>query len=205
MSDGVPAVLQILFADAMGTASGGSNNGLQDTNKNWTPGQWQDAAIDITIGGIRYRRRVTASGINSLTFEPLPTGVIVSAGDFYFLSNRATEATPAKLIPIAKASLFNQALPAAEASWLTTDITPTNSPSYLRVYVCISVAGVLRVVRTVSGITLKENLNSGNSLTADAAYMFTVPWRAGDAVNICYSVTGGTVKRLLIDEIGGAE
>jgi len=87
MSDGVPAVLQILFADAMGTASGGSNSGLQDINKNWTPGQWQDAAIDITIGGIRYRRRVIASGINSLTFEPLPAGVAVSAGDFYFLSN----------------------------------------------------------------------------------------------------------------------
>lgn len=111
----------------------------------------------------------------------------------------------AKLIPIAKADIFNTALPAAEANWVGTDISPTNSPSYIRVYACVSVTGILRVARTVGGVTVTEDLNSGADLVADAAYMFTVPWRTGDSINIRYSVTTGTINRLLIDEIGGAE
>ena len=120
------------------------------------------------------------------------------------LSTRASETTLAKLIPIAKAALFNTALPAAEANWLGADITPTNSPSYLRISVCVSVAGVLRVARSQGATTLTENLNSGNSLTADALYTFDVPWRTGDSINIRYSVTTGTIKRLIIDEFGAA-
>ncbi|MBA7612426.1 hypothetical protein ES703_19662 [subsurface metagenome] len=110
------------------------------------------------------------------------------------------------LIPIAKAAIFNTALPAAEANWLlVSDIEPTNSPSYLRIYACVSVTGILRVARTQDATTVTEDLNSGTALTADAAYMFTVPWRTGDSINVKYSVTTGTIKRLLIDEIGGAE
>jgi len=50
-----------------------------------------------------------------------------------------------------------------------------------------------------------QSVSSTALLVADAAYMFTVPWRTGDSINIRYSVTAGTIKRLLIDEIGGAE
>ena len=121
------------------------------------------------------------------------------------LSTIANEATLVKLIPIAKAAIFNTALPAAEANWIGADITPTNSPSYIRIYVCVSVAGILRVARTIGGVPLTEDLNAGNNLVAGAAYMFTVPWRTGDGIDIRYSVTAGTINRLLIDEIGGAE
>ncbi len=109
-----------------------------------------------------------------------------------------------KLIPLAKAAIFNTALPDAEANWLGTDITPTNSPSYLRIYACVSVTGILRVARKVDAVPVTEDLNSGTALTADAAYIFDVPWRTGDSINIRYSVTTGTIKRLLIDEIGAA-
>ena len=121
------------------------------------------------------------------------------------LSGRASEATLVEIIPVAKAAVFNTALPAAEADWIGAAITPTNSPSYLRIYACVSVAGVLRVARTISGVTLTENLNSGDNLVAGAAYMFTIPWRTTDSINIRYSVTAGTINRLLIDEIGGGE
>jgi len=120
------------------------------------------------------------------------------------LSTRASEDSLARMVPIAKASIFNTALPSAEANWLATDITPTNSPSYLRIYVCVSVAGVLRVARTVGGTTVTENLNAGNNLSADCGYMFDVPWRSGDSINFRYSVTTGTIKRLIADEIGAA-
>jgi hypothetical protein len=111
----------------------------------------------------------------------------------------------AKLIPLAKAAIFNADLPAAEDNWLGTDIEPTNSPSYLRIYACVSVTGILRVARTVGGVTVTEDLNSGTDLVAGAAYMFTVPWRTGDGIDIRYSVTTGKINRLLIDEIGAAE
>ena len=119
--------------------------------------------------------------------------------------NPTTEDTLAKILPLAKADLFNTALPAAEANWLGSDVEPTNSPSYLRIYACVSVTGILRVARTIGGTTLTEDLNSGTALVAGAAYLFTVPWRTGDSINIRYSVTTGTITRLLIDEIGGAE
>ena len=117
--------------------------------------------------------------------------------------NPATEDTLAKLVPTAKAAIFNTALPTAETGWLGSAITPTNSPSYLRIYVCVSVSGVLRVARTVGATTVTEDLNSGGALAANAAYMFTVPWRTGDSINIRYSVTTGTIYILRIEEIGG--
>jgi hypothetical protein len=110
----------------------------------------------------------------------------------------------AKLIPIAKAALFNTALPAAEANWLASDITPTNSPSYFRIYACVSVTGVLRVVRTQGATTVTENLNGGNSLTAGASYLFDIPVRSGDSINLRYSVTTGTIYCCVIDEFGAA-
>lgn len=108
-------------------------------------------------------------------------------------------------IPIAKAAIFNAALPAADNDILGAAISPTNSPSFLRLYVCVAAAGVFRVARTVGGVTVTENLNSGTNLTADAGYMFTIEWRAGDSINFRYSVTGANIKVLRADEIGGAE
>ncbi|GAJ00829.1 unnamed protein product, partial [marine sediment metagenome] len=52
-----------------------------------------------------------------------------------------------KLIPLAKAAIFNADLPTAEANWVGTDITPTNSPSYFSICpsVCLSI-GVFSMV-----------------------------------------------------------
>jgi len=235
-----------------GTATGGSNTTIVDTDKSWAVNMWADATFEVVIAGVHYLGITTSNTANTITFPALAGGAIVVAGSEYSLkrpvtladisdraarllgivqsltqwggtvltgrdisldlanldvalSTIAAEATLAKLIPVAKADLFNTALPAAEAPWLGADITPTNSPSYLRIYACVSVTGILRVARTIGGTTLTEDLNSGTALVADAAYMFTVPWRSGDSINIRYSVTTGTIKRLLIDEIGGAE
>ena len=108
-------------------------------------------------------------------------------------------------IPIEKASVFNTALPSAEGDILSSDITPTSTPTFFRIYVCIDTNGILRVVRTVSDTTITENLNSGVQLVADAAYMFTIEVRAGDSINFRYSTTGGTIKTLRVDEICSSE
>jgi hypothetical protein len=104
--------------------------------------------------------------------------------------------------PIAKAAIFNTALPAADNNILGADITPTNSPSYITIYACIAVAGIFRVRRTQGGVTVSENLNGGVNLVANAAYMWTVPWRTGDSINFWYSATGANILSLIVDEIG---
>jgi len=110
----------------------------------------------------------------------------------------------AKLPPLAKATIFNAALPAAEAGWLGADIAPTNSPSFLRLYVCVAAAGIFRVARTVGGVTVAENMNAGNALVANAGYLFDVEWRAGDTLNFRYSVTGANILCFRADEVGAA-
>lgn len=106
---------------------------------------------------------------------------------------------------ITKARVFNTALPAANTDLLGSDITPTTSPSYIRIYFASSTAGILSVMRTVGGNTVAELLNSGVALITDAAYMFTVPWRTDDSINIQYSETGGDTLTLDIIEVQGVE
>lgn len=215
------------FSSDSGTATGGSQTTCVDSAKNWETDMWKGAVIEIysVADAIHYLRTISDNTANTITHAALPAGKAVASGDSYAirlttglvdldkvggtaLTGRDISldlANLSKLIPIAKAAIFNTALPAAEANWLGADISPTNSPSYLRIYACVSVTGILRVARTVGAVTVTEDLNSGTALVADAAYMFTVPWRSGDGINIRYSVTTGTIKRLLIDEICAAE
>ena len=201
-------------------------NHLDDSSKDWPVNAFVNLIVEITGGTgedqIRKIASNTATSIVPVTnFTTAPDAT--STYRIGFFGKMASDITAwggtaltgrdisldlanlAKLIPLAKAAIFNTALPAAEANWIGTDITPTNSPSYLRIYACVSVTGILRVARTIGGVTVTEDLNSGTDLVAGAAYMFTVPWRTGDSINIRYSVTTGTINRLLIDEIGGAE
>ena len=209
---------------ATGDATGGSTTTLVDTSAVWETDKWKDAVVEITdvSTGKHYYVTVTSNTADTLTFPAIAVAVV--AGDHYeirmtlrladiekwagaTLTGRDISldlANLTKLIPLAKAAIFNTALPAAEANWLGSDIEPTNSPSYLRIYACVSVTGILRVARTQDATTVTEDLNSGNDLVADAAYMFDIPWRTGDSVNIRYSVTTGTIKRLVVDEIGAA-
>lgn len=115
-----------------------------------------------------------------------------------------TEATLAKTVPLAKADIFNTALPVAEADWLGAAIVPSNSPSFLRLYVCVAVAGIFRVARTVGGVTIDENMNAGNPLVANAGYLFDVEWRATDTINFRYSVTAANILCFRADEVGAA-
>lgn len=118
----------------------------------------------------------------------------------------ATETTLVKTVPIAKAAIFNTALPAADNDILGAVIAPTNSPSWLRIYITVAVAGVLYLRRTVGGVTVSENLNNGVNLVANSAYCFgSIEWRTGDSLNLRYSATGGNILALRIDEIGAAE
>ncbi len=219
------AIVEVSVDTGVADATSAVNH-LDDSAKSWPVNAFENLIVEITGGtGEGQIRKITSNTANSIVpvtnFDTAPDAT--STYRIGFFGKMASDITAwggtaltgrdisldlanlGKLVPIAKADLFNTALPAAEANWLGSDITPTNSPSYLRIYACVSVTGILRVARTVGGVPVTEDLNSGTDLVAGAAYMFTVPWRTGDSINIRYSVTTGTINRLLIDEIGGAE
>lgn len=102
--------------------------------------------------------------------------------------------------PVNKTDIFNTALPAADTDILTTAITPSCDPGILRVYVCLSIAGVFYVTRTVGAASVNELLNSGVALTAGAAYAFSVAWIAGESINFKCTTTGGVINKLQVDE-----
>lgn len=106
---------------------------------------------------------------------------------------------------VIKARVFDTVLPAADTDLLVSDIEPTASPSYIRIYAAFTIVGVLSVMRDVGGNVVAEQLNNGAELTANAAYMFAVPWRTGDSINIQYSETGGDTLILDIIEAEGVE
>jgi hypothetical protein len=114
--------------------------------------------------------------------------------------------TSIRLIPTEKISIINQSLPAANSNLLPSDITGSyGTPSDFNIYICVSVAGTLSIRRTVTSTstTVTEILNSNNVLIAGSLYAFTVPIRTGDSINLRFSVTGGTINSLRIDEISG--
>ena len=106
--------------------------------------------------------------------------------------------------PLSKAAIFNTALPGIGVDWLGADITPTNTPSFLRIYLTVAVAGTLGVARTVGGVTVVEELNHGDDLVANSAYAFDVEWRSTDSLNFRYSATAANILVFRADEIGAA-
>jgi hypothetical protein len=112
--------------------------------------------------------------------------------------------TSIRQIPTEKISIINQSLPTADSNLLSSTITSSyGTSSDLDIYVCMSIAGVLSVKRTVASTTVTEKLNSANALVANALYAFTVSMRPSDSINLQYSTTGGTINSLRIDESSG--
>jgi hypothetical protein len=91
------------------------------------------------------------------------------------------------LRPITKASLFNASV-TANTNIFSSSLTPTYSPSTFRIYATFSASGVLSVVRTVGSATVTEQLNSGNALNANCAYIFDIVVESGESINLRYSV-----------------
>ena len=128
---------------------------------------------------------VTVTEITNIVAQALPTGAVATAD----------------IQPLTKGSLFDSALPSAEAAWLT-DISITASGT-MRVTVQASIAGILRVVITRSATTKTLNLNENTSLVASALYTFDVPVKSGDTFNLRYSTTTGTIDFCEVQFIKG--
>lgn len=84
----------------------------------------------------------------------------------------------------------------------SSDITPTNTPTTFRMYVAVDTASTVNVRRTNS-TTVSENLNEGNSLVANASYIFDFLVAASDTINVRFG-TSCTILKLIIMEVDAA-
>ena len=103
---------------------------------------------------------------------------------------------------VSKATVFNT-LVTADTDIFPSALLPTNVPCTFRIYACFAGAGVLTVRRTSGGTTVSEQLNSGNNLTANAAYMFDIVVDSGETINLRYGLPTTAIKVSVI-EIGAA-
>lgn len=68
-----------------GTATGGSQTTLEDSEASWTPSEWVDEDIRVVIDGVAYTRTISANTSTEITFAALPASIEVSSGDSYYL------------------------------------------------------------------------------------------------------------------------
>lgn len=102
------------------------------------------------------------------------------------------------------AVVHNQAV-LANANFLTTDLTPVNTPTTFRIQIAMSAVGNLtgRITRGGNTQTLTFNVVPGPALVADGLYMFDLLVHDGDSVNFRYSAAA-TIRVLRVQEIDSA-
>ena len=102
--------------------------------------------------------------------------------------------------PIFKGLIFNTAIAPNTDFFPAPGITPTNTPTLYKIYVCLSAAGIFRVRRTRGINTVNENLNSGKTLTANAGYGFEILVNAGDTINFQTDVACNIVGCIVVEK-----
>jgi len=181
-----------------GIATGGSNNTLEDTNKNWPVDLWGDASIvQVEIGGINYLRWTVGNTATVVTIGALPGGIAVAAGCPYSIKRQINPLNPLEL------ALEHNTAELAATDILAADLAPTNTPCRFAVEVAFDTAGVFSVRVTNGGVTVGEDFNHGVVLPANSLFRFTHLVHAGDTINYRYSV-GAQMLTMRVQEIVGA-
>lgn len=98
------------------------------------------------------------------------------------------------LTPTSKNSVFNEGI-TADTDIFDQDLSPTYTPTTFRIYAALDTAGVLSITRTREGNTVTEQLNSGNNLNANAAYIFDIIVHNGETINLQF---GANATALMI-------
>ena len=167
-----------------GTATGGTDTTLVDATKGWQVNVWEDALVEVTIGGITYVREIDSSTADTLVFatNPLPGPVVVAAGNVY-----SVKRVVSPLNPLARAEVHNVGVLAA-ADILGAALAPLNTPCLFRVAVGFDTAGIFSVTITRAANTQVQQFNGGVALNTNSLYMFSVLVHNGDTINFRYSV-----------------
>jgi hypothetical protein len=108
--------------------------------------------------------------------------------------------------PTSLVAVQNVVQPAAGVPILPFNIVPINAPTTFRIMVAMSNVGNFSVIIENGGNTQVLLLNAvgGPAIAANSLYTFDILISAGDSVNFSYSIGGGTVQVLKVQEIDAA-
>ena len=103
---------------------------------------------------------------------------------------------------IEKGNVFNTAV-TANTNIFSSNLSPSQAPlAFFLIYAVFQGAGKLKIRRTVSGTTANaEILNSDTDLTANAAYVFSVPVSENESINVQYSASVTATKLVVMEVI----
>lgn len=79
-------------------------------------------------------------------------------------------------------------------------LIPKNTPCLFRIYVVLGTSGIFSVQRLTSGSQVTENMNQGNALTANAAYMFDILVDQGEKIDFQSTSTGTLIKLCVVEK-----
>lgn len=164
------------------TATGGTVNTLIDTTRGWQVNIWEDAMVEVEIGGIHYMREIDSNTADTLDFTTNPLPAAVVAGSPYCIKRVVSP-----LNPITKANEHNTA-ELAGVDILAAALAPTNTPCLFRTQVAFDAAGVFSATVTSGGVMVTTEFNHGVVLPANSLFMFDMLVHAGDTINFRYSV-----------------
>lgn len=184
-----------------GTATSGTVTTLVDNTKGWQDNIWEDAMLEVEIGGIQYTREIDSNAApthDTLDFTTNPLPVPVVAGCPYSIKRVVSP-----LNPIAKANEHNVALVGMPADILAAALAPTNTPCLFRTQVAFDTAGVFSATVTSGGVTVVTEFNHGVVLPANSLFMFDMLVHSGDTINFRYSVNA-TMLVMRVQEIVAA-
>lgn len=86
-------------------------------------------------------------------------------------------------------------------SLLTSDITPKNPPSLLRVMVSFATACKFKMQLTQNSTTKDLTFNNDTNLAANALYMFDILVTSDDTINFEQDQDNQTINILVVQEI----
>ncbi len=155
-----------------------------------------------------FEMRLRSPTAGNLTAE---TGGIYRATELDLWPAYVKLITPGAFIPINKASVVGQLQPVANADILLAltgaSLTATNTPTTFRVMVAMSNVGTFSAsindgVNPVQVVNF--NVVPGPNLVASGLYEFDMQVQANWTVDFRYSVTGGTILVLSVQELDAA-
>lgn len=165
-----------------GTATGGTNATLEDTTKDWEVNMWADAILQVEIGGVEYHRTITSNTDDTLTFNALPLGITVGAGDKYSIRRVVSSFNPLSRVIIQNTAEL------AGIDILPAALAPINVPCLFRIQVAFDTAGVFSARVTNAAVTVTTEFNHGVVLPANSLFMFDMLVHTGDTINFRYSI-----------------
>jgi hypothetical protein len=102
------------------------------------------------------------------------------------------------LYPTLLAYLWNTVV-SANVNFLLNNLVPNKTPCRFRITICMTLSGILYVMRQSSAGIKSFQMNAGNALNANAEYIFDIVVDSGETVNFQTSANPYLLKFSVVE------